>query len=56
MARFALMADKWLASLGPEEPFVVRNCKYAISIMEERSMREICMNTVKAMKSLNILS
>ena len=36
MARFALMVDKWLANVGPEEPFVVKNCKY------ERNLHEHC--------------
>ena len=42
MARFALMADKWLASVGAEEPFVVRNCRYAIKIIGERSVAPLC--------------
>ena len=55
MAKLALMVDKWLAKVGVDEPFVVKNCKYAIMIIGVSLSRETCMNTVKAINSLNIL-
>ena len=33
MAKVALMAAQWLAEVGVDEPFVVRNCKYEIIII-----------------------
>ena len=46
MAKLALMADKWLAKVGVDEPFVVKNCKYAINNhrgeFKQRSLHEDC--------------
>ena len=53
--KLALMAAKWLARVGGDEPFVVRNCRYEIRIIGVSLNTETCMETVKAMNSLNIL-
>ena len=45
------MAAKWLAKVGFDKPFVVKNCKYAMRIMGVHLNRETCINTVKAIKS-----
>ena len=40
MGKMSLMADKWLARVVVDEPFVVKNCKYAIRIIGVSLNRE----------------
>ena len=55
MARLTLMAARWLATVGADEPFVVKNCKYEMIMTRFSLNKETCINTVKAINSLNIL-